>query len=170
MQITKAVEVVGKQDVIPPAKRDTAAQDTQKALAAAEGTAVSYMPSKEGLGMLQKLQNFSLLQGEKKDEDKQDTISDTTKAMKIARSIMAGKIVPAKDERFLQEHCEKLYRAAKNIASIKERGEKVDSELEDEDDYHLRKMIAGLKTTEGETASASGVSTESGSAGETAEQ
>lgn len=62
--------------------------------------------------------------------------ADMSKAMEVARRIMKGGIVPAKDEKKLMEFSMELYQAAKNIGSMvqqKER-EKYKSLWKDEED------------------------------------
>lgn len=59
--------------------------------------------------------------------------SDRIKALKIAQKIADGKRVPRKDEEFLMEYSPMLWIAAKHLAMMKEKDEKIEkSELDEE--------------------------------------
>lgn len=128
----------------------------------------SYKPSAEGLLALLKADKQEGLFSTKK-EKKDDSSQDQLRALKIAQNIMRGKIVPQKDEQFLIEHNDKLYQAAKNIASMKEQKEKVKSELEEEDDDTVLELMRKLLSGEEGTASAPGAVSEPVAASPSAE-
>ncbi len=94
----------------------------------------TYQPSEEGLAALGRIETVAMenIQGTDLSSE-ENPYKDTMKAMKIAQSIMRGKIVPPQDEKFLIEFDAKLYQAAKNISAMKEHTDKVKSELDDEE-------------------------------------
>lgn len=119
----------GKTEVV--AKRSTVQQEQGDEKAEQNGLALEeYQPSGEGLALLDAAQNAAALQEKK---DGKGSFDDMVKALKIAQSLMEGKVVPPEDEQFLQQYSAELYQAAKNIAMMQERGEEVESELEDEE-------------------------------------
>lgn len=114
-------------------RRSTALQEQGKQQAEQNGMATEeYQPSGEGLALLDAAQNAAALQ-ETQDGKKKGSFEDMIKALKIAQNLMQGKVVPPEDEQFLQQYSAELYQAAKNIAMMQERGEEVESELEDEE-------------------------------------
>lgn len=54
----------------------------------------------------------------------EEYVTDMSKAMEVARRIMKGGIVPAKDEKKLMEFSMELYQAAKNIGSMVQQRER----------------------------------------------
>lgn len=109
---------------------------------------VIYQPTEEGKKLWEQAYWQDVLermQEQQKQQDRKNPASDSIKAMRIARSIMKGDIVPAKDEKFLIEYNPELYKAAKNIAMLKEQGEKVKSELKDEKASAPQVIVCGVE-------------------------
>lgn len=156
MQITNAAEVKRMQALmqgIRHAEEEDSRKSAGRHLAASVKNAVyaneekGYTPSQEGLSMLNGGQDElsylqSLWEGTKSEE--KSGVGDDIKAMKIARNIMKGNVVPARDEKFLMQYDMALWQAAKNIAMLKERGEKVKSELGDEEENVTRDKLSEL--------------------------
>lgn len=149
-----------KRNLIHAAKRDAMPSDGRKRedglVVTAEGMKEEeYQPTQEGLTALRAAE-----ESQKGKENEEDSSKDMARAMRIARNIMRGKIVPPQDEQFLLRFDDKLYQAAKNIASMKKQTKKVDSELDEEkgaDETLLRELMTQADTAEtGEASVAEG--------------
>ena len=77
----------------------------------------------------------NMVSAEQQGEAMSEYAEDLGKIMEVARRLMKGGVVPAKDEKKLMEYSMELYQAAKNIGSLaKQRDkEKYDSLWEDEE-------------------------------------
>lgn len=131
MSITLQIDntVRQKQDVFQIPKANAVSENNNTLL-----EQETYQPSEEGLAALGRIEEAAM--GNIQDTDsnsEENPYKDTMKAMKIAQSIMRGKIVPPQDEKFLIEFDAKLYQAAKNISMLKEQTDKVKSVLDDEE-------------------------------------
>lgn len=128
------------------AGRDQSAHRTSTDMLSLGG--VIYQPTEEGKKLWEQTYWQDVLermQEQQKQQDRKNPASDSIKAMRIARSIMKGDIVPPKDEKFLIEYNPELYKAAKNIAMLKEQGEKVKSELKDEKAPASQVIVCGTE-------------------------
>lgn len=155
MQIADTKEVAVRQDILSVSRKGTTRTDTVKKAVDKE-TDEKYVPSKEGLELLKILEQEKqrLRQGNiAKTGKEKSPVDDMVKAMRIARNIMRGKIVPPQDEFFLQRFSDELYQAAKNIAMLKEQKEKVESELEEEEDGSFDELVRALRGNESSPAS-----------------
>ncbi len=136
MEITRTDKIRENTNITVAANKDIAAGgfvDSMAATGQTDSLAECYQPSAEGLAALQSAkQQLKTLQEQKKE----NPFKDQTKALKIALKIMRGKIVPPQDEQFLIKYDSNLYQMAKNIAMLKERTEKVKSELDDDETKH----------------------------------
>ena len=77
----------------------------------------------------------NMVSAEQQGEAMSEYAEDLGKIMEVARRLMRGGVVPAKDEKKLMEYSSELYQAAKNIGALaKQRDkEKYDSLWEDEE-------------------------------------
>ena len=66
----------------------------------------------------------NMVSAQQQGEAMEEHIGDLAKVLEVARRLMKGAIVPAKDEKKLMEYSMEMYQAAKNIGAMAKRKEK----------------------------------------------
>ena len=100
----------------------------------------------------------NMVSAEQQGDAMEEYVENIGKIMEVARRLMKGAIVPAKDEQKLMEYSMEMYQAAKNIgAMVKQRErEKYDSLWEEEDKDGQTECVDPMETADNAEAFADG--------------